>query len=123
MVEAIALGVTQSLVAEHGGGAVTTFFRNGGVAGMSGVDDSAIACASRATQVALLTFVAGETKRTVSISVLTDTLPDGNESFAFDMAAVPGGTPGFPGTTRVIIRDGEAHRVAANQMQTRRNSP
>ncbi|NJM58207.1 MAG: hypothetical protein HC857_13260, partial [Synechococcales cyanobacterium RU_4_20] len=94
--------------------AVVTVLRTKGVAGTVTVDYSTVAGAAIANQDYIaksgtLTFAPGETRKSVEIALLNDTLVEGSEAFGFAIDNVTGGaTLLAPRTAQVTLRDDES---------------
>ncbi len=81
-------------------GNVSVSYTTGNASALSGLDYTATA--------GVLTFLAGQTSRTVSIPILNDTLAEGNETFTFTLSdPSAGATLGVPAAAVITITDNE----------------
>lgn len=100
-------------VSEAGGAAVITFTRTGGTSGAVSVDFStangtATAGSDYSAVATTVTFAHGESSKTVSIPVLNDSLPEGDETVSLSLKNVSGGAGlGLSTATLKIVDDGD----------------
>ena len=110
----IGLGASVLTVNEAGGTVTATIERRNGSAGTVTVDyattpGTATAGLDYVTASGRVTFLPGETVKTVTITILNDTLVEGNETFGFAIDNVQGGaTLLAPRTATVTITDDDS---------------
>ena len=102
-------------VSEDGGSITITVNRSGSTAGTVGVTYSTLdvtaSGSSDYTGVAgTLTFAPGESSKTITISILDDTINEGNETFNVILSGVSNASLGNPSVTTVTIVDNDKGR-------------
>lgn len=107
-------------VPENAGSAALTILRSNGSEGTVTVDFRTVATSATAGQdfvsrSGTVTFLPGEVSRTVLVSLLDDSIVEGDEQFAFTIDNVQGGAGLLaPRTATITIQDNDAIRAAGN---------
>ena len=100
-------------VNENGGAAVITVTRTGGSAAVSvnyaTSNGTATAGADYQPASGTLNFAAGETTKTFSVTIIDDTLVEGNETVNLTLSSPVGATLGTPATAVLTIIDDDAN--------------